>query len=320
MLKKNDMIEVFGAFFLLLSAGTLWRFIPHVPDADTVRRSLGGVVMNFFLPALTFSVLFRAPVNAELWQIPITALVCVIVSLTIIYSFLFLAKKYMKGLTNPIWGSLMLAATWGNVTYLGLPTVTALLGEEYRRIPIYFDLLAMTPLLWTLGVMIAEHYGKKTTPLLGQSQSRAMMLRGIRIMLTLPPFWSACAGLLCNIAAIPVPEFILKASALMGNAVPPMMIFSIGLALRMPHLHHLAWIIPPIIVKLLCAPYIGFLCAEAVGLQGDVLKATVLESAMPTMVLTMVIADRFFLDIDVLAQIIALSTIVSFFTVGLLWA
>ena len=85
------MIEVFGAFFLLLSAGTLWRFIPHVPEADTVRRSLGGVVMNFFLPALTFSVLFRAPVNAELWQIPITASACVIASLAIIYSFLVLA-------------------------------------------------------------------------------------------------------------------------------------------------------------------------------------------------------------------------------------
>lgn len=319
LLKKKDMVEVFGAFFLLLGAGTLWRFIPHVPDADTVRRSLGGVVMNFFLPALTFTVLFRAPVNAELWQIPMTAFVCVIASLSLSYIFLSFMKKYLKGLTNPSMGALMLAATWGNVTYLGLPTVTALLGEEYRRIPIYFDLLAMTPLLWTVGVMIAEQYGKPMKEQMSPPHIGVTLSRGIKTMLTLPPFWSACAGLVCNVAGIPVPDFLLKACTLMGNAVPPMMIFSIGLALRVPHVHHIAWIIPPIVIKLLFAPYIGSLCAAAVGLQGNVLKATVLESAMPTMVLTMVIADRFSLDIDLLAQIIALSTIISFLTVGFLW-
>lgn len=318
MLKKSDMIEVFGAFFLLLVVGTLWRFIPHVPDADTVRRSLGAVVMNFFLPGLTFSVLYSAPVNAELWQIPLTACVCVSSSLVLIYGFFSLVKYYSRDLSKASLGSLLLAATWGNVTYLGLPTVTALVGEEYRRVPLYFDLLAMTPLLWTVGVFIAGHYGKTSTETSSTPLIRTVS-KGIQTMLTLPPFWSACAGILCNVTHVPVPEFMIKACSLMGNAVPPMMIFSIGLALRRPQLHHIAWIIPPLCIKLLCAPYIAYVCAETIGLQGNILKATILEAAMPTMVLTMVVADRFSLDIDLLAQCIAISTIASFLTIGLLW-
>lgn len=309
------MIEVFGAFFILLVLGTVWRFIPHVPDADTVRRSLGGVVMNFFLPGLTFSVLYKAPLNSELWQVPAVAIVSVFAALSITFIFFLTIKKKLKGITNKSLGALLLAATWGNVTYLGLPTITALLGESYRRVPIYYDLLAMTPLLWTLGVSIADHYGNEGEHLGIMSTIK----KGFRTVITLPPFWAAFLGLLCNLFMIPVPEFLLKACSLVGNAVPPMMIFSIGLALRVPHIHHLGWIAPVVAVKLLVAPFIAQNFAILVGLKDEVLRASVIESAMPTMVLTMVVADRFHLDVDLLAQIIAISTVLSFFTVGLLW-
>lgn len=309
------MIEVFGAFFLLLIMGTVWRYIPHVPDADTVRKSLGGVVMNFFLPGLTFSVLYKAPINAELWQIPLVAIASVFSSLVICYLFFGVFGRFLKGITRKSVGALLLAATWGNVTYLGLPTITALLGEEYRRVPIYFDLLGMTPLLWTLGVSIADHYGNESS----HAHILDTMKRGLRTVITLPPFWAALIGLLFNSMHIPCPDFILKVCSLVGDAVPPMMIFSIGLALRTPHIHHVVWIIPILIIKLLCTPFIAQHIAIMVGLEGYVLKASVIESAMPTMVLTMVVADRFNLDIDLLAQIIAISTVLSFFSVGLLW-
>lgn len=309
------MIEVFGAFFLLLMMGTVWRFIPHVPEADMVRKSIGGVVMNFFLPGLTFSVLYKAPVNEELWQIPLIAIVCVFTSLIAGYAFFFTFGKFLKGITKKAIGALLLAATWGNVTYLGLPTITALLGEQYRRVPIYFDLLSMTPLLWTLGVAIADYYGNDTK----HGSPFYIIRHGLKTVISLPPFWAAVIGLLWNISGIACPSFIIKVCTLVGNAVPPMMIFSIGLALRMPHIHHLGWILPIIAIKLLVAPLVALYSASFIGLSGNVLRASVLEAAMPTMVLTMVVADRFNLDVDLLAQIIAISTVLSFFSIGLLW-
>ena len=50
------------------------------------------------------------------------------------------------------------------------------------------------------------------------------------------------------------------------------------------------------------------------GLNGSVLKAVTIEGAMPVMVLSLVIADEFDLDVPLAALCIAVSTVALFFT------
>jgi len=58
--------------------------------------------------------------------------------------------------------------------------------------------------------------------------------------------------------------------------------------------------------------------ARWIGLQPPYLQAVVLEGAMPTQLLTFVIADRVGLDVERLALCILLNTAASFVTIPLL--
>jgi predicted permease len=49
-------------------------------------------------------------------------------------------------------------------------------------------------------------------------------------------------------------------------------------------------------------------------MNAEVLKATIIEGAMPVMVLSLVIADEFGLDVPLAAACITISTVALFFT------
>lgn len=301
------MTSIFLSFFALMMCGALWRFIPRVPDGTTVRAAISAVVMNILLPALTFKVLYNAPLQHDIWQVPVTALVscCVSVLLAVVIYQVLLPRVLALPMQSR--GAMILASAWGNVTYLGIPIVTALVGEEFQRVPIYFDLLSLTPLLWSVGVVIAARYGTTT--------SVHPVWHSLQTLLRLPPLYAALLGLLCNALHIPIPEFIVKACSTAAAAVAPLMIISVGIALRFTQLHKTIQTLPAVALKLVVVPIAAIALAHQLGISGGVYTATVAEAAMPTMVLTMVVSEQFGLDSELLAQAIALSTVLSFITI-----
>jgi hypothetical protein len=121
-----------------------------------------------------------------------------------------------------------------------------------------------------------------------------------------------------NVASVPLPGPVLDAAQLMGRAVIPVMIFTVGLALDFRDLRRLPAALPALTLKLILAPVLAWLIARAVGVTGEVLQAVVIEGAMPVMVLSLVIADEFELDVPLAATCIAVSTVASFFTLPLM--
>jgi len=298
------VIGVFITLFLLLAAGVLFRLIPGVPPPETMRRVIGTMVLNIFLPALTFNVLSRAPVSMDLVAIPAIAMV------TALGSFAIAWVVYARGLRNklqpPAIGALLLASTFCNATYLGLPVVSSVVGADYARVPILFDLLGMSIILFTVGTVICVEYGTRGT--------RHTLAEGIRQVLTLPPFIAAAVGLAVNIAGVTIPEFVMDFTRVAGQVVAPVMLFSIGLALKVPKLSTLPLLTPSLVIKLLVAPAIGYVLIGLLISDAPTARATLLEAAMPTMVLTIVFAERYGLDEELLAQAILFSTIVSMIT------
>lgn len=56
-------------------------------------------------------------------------------------------------------GAMLLAAAFGNVTYLGLPVLEASLGPWSRAVVVQYDLFGTMPLLFTAGIAVARHFG-----------------------------------------------------------------------------------------------------------------------------------------------------------------
>ncbi len=212
---------------------------------------------------------------------------------------------WFKNISRPSFGVMLLSASFGNVTYLGLPVITEMLGAQHGYVAILYDLLASTPILLTAGVFIAAHYGG------GESVPFATSLRR---MLKLPPLWGVAAGMAVHVSGISVPYIIQDAATLMGKAVIPIMTFTVGLALDFRDLGRLPLVIPALILKLGAAPILAWWVGSRLGLSGEALKAVTIEGAMPVMVLSLVIADEYALDVSLAALCITVSTVALFFT------
>jgi len=119
-------------------------------------------------------------------------------------------------------------------------------------------------------------------------------------------------------AGIAVPQIIFDTASLMGKAVIPVMTFTVGLALDFRDLRRLPVAVPALVLKLLAAPVLAWWVGSRLGLTSEALKAVTIEGAMPVMVLSLVIADEFDLDVPLAATCIAVSTVALFFTMPLM--
>jgi predicted permease len=81
--------------------------------------------------------------------------------------------------------------------------------------------------------------------------------------------------------------------------------------------HQLLRVVPVLLIQLVFMPLLVWGLALASGLDGRLLPPVVLEAAMPSMVLGMVICDRYGLDTPFYATAVTLSTALSMFTLPL---
>ncbi len=103
----------------------------------------------------------------------------------------------------------------------------------------------------------------------------------------------------------------------MAASVSGMMILSLGMALRF-RIPSRAWLVLPVAgIKLAASPLIVAAAAGAVGTNGIFRDMTVMEGAMPSQLLSFVIAGRFKLDDQTLAFVIMADTILAFATLPL---
>ncbi len=308
------MLSVLSGMAAIIGAGVAWRLILGAQTAMAVRAHLAQAVYQVFLPALVLHVLWRTPVDMNSLRIPTIAAVCVLLALLaafLIYGNGRLVQGFTGKRSRAAIGALLLASAFGNFTYLGLPVLTRAFGEWSSFIAIHFDLLASTPLLFTVGILTAAHYGGK-----GNKGGAANPL----IELTrVPAFHAAIAGLLLSASGVPMPAWLDGMLGTLGQAVVPLMLLSVGMALgwRRGWLARMPLLTPALAIQLGLMPLIAWLMADLTGAPSRLLPPIVVEAAMPSMVLGLVICDRFRLDSELYAEAVTLSTALAMLTLPL---
>ena len=249
-----------------------------------------------------------AHIDRSFVAIPLTAASVLLVSLAVGFATYKLVP-WFKDVPRPTFGVMMLSAAYGNVTFLGLPVITETLGAHYGYTAVLYDLLASTPILLTIGVFIAARYGSGKAVSFAESIKRVVLL---------PPLWGVGVGIAVNVAGVTVPQVVLDTADLMGKAVIPIMIFTVGLALDFHDMKRLLITVPALAIKLVLAPCLAWWVGSRLGMTGGALRAVTIEGAMPVMVLSLVIADEFDLDVPLAAASITVSTVAVFFTMPLM--
>ena len=299
------MITVLAQMFGLILCGILWRLLkPAGLNANQTRLVLTQVVYFLFLPALVLSVLWQAKLGINSVKYSILAVSSIVFGAVAIWGMNRFTNMAPRQL-----GAVLLATAFPNVTYLGLPVLEKTFGPWARSVAIQMDLFAGLPLLLTVGILVAQHYGNsgKTgkLPLLSLFRVPALVVGGVAVAL--------------GLAGITIPVWLDDWLNLLIPVVVPLMLFSLGLGLEWSAMRwrNLPRIMPVIVVKLFVMPFFAFLVARAIGLEGDELTASVLEIAMPSMVLGIVLCDRYELDTPLYAMAVTTTTLLSLVTLPL---
>jgi len=298
------MFTVLTQMAALIACGVGWRALrPLGLDADPMRRALTGLVYVLLLPALVLKVLWVAPLSSESVRIAVLAATGVLLGLAS-------AWTWFRRVHTPqaAAGAMILAAGFPNVTYLGLPVLQQSLGDWASRVAIQYDLFACTPLLLSLGVVIARHHG--------HHDGREPLLHAL---LTVPPLWAAAAAVALSALHVPLPVALHGLLEMLSQGVVPLMLVALGMGLRWDSWHPgmLPQLLPVMLVQLLLTPALIWALSGLMALDSDLRRAVVLEAAMPTMVLGIVLTDRYGLDSGLYAAAVTLSTALSMLTLPL---
>ena len=285
-----------------MACGAGWRLAkPAGLSAGQTRQVLTSVVYYLLLPALVLEVLWPADIGWHSFQYTLLGVGSTVFAMLCIWMVGALFKFEDRRL-----GAMILAAAFPNVTYLGLPVLEQTFGSWARSVAIQMDLFATTPLLFTVGVMVARHYGEDSV-----EKSRPVWL-----FFNAPPFWAAAVAVILNINGVAAPVWFFGVLQKLSAAVIPLMLFSLGLALswQAVSVRNVPYVIPVMVIKMLLMPLFAMILVGYLPIVGEYRAAAVLDLAMPSMVLGIVFCDRYRLDSSLYAMIVTVTTAISLIT------
>lgn len=301
-LAQRLLLETLLPLALLIAAGGIWPRWQSGISIVGLRGEINRLVLNFFAPMLFFAAGASATVDFDLLQLPLILGGATLAGLALAALALF-ATPLGRGLSRPQRGAVMLAAGFGNVLFFGYPFLTTVFGESGARYPFFADMLATTPLVWSLGVWIAFRCGKHT--------ERASFLE---MWLRLPPVWGFAAGVALNVSGAGLAPLV-EAARWAGSPTIPLMLFVLGLTIPWHDLRPHKAVLVALSIKLALMPLIALGIALAwPGRLGEPGEAGVLEAAMPTMVMVIALADRFGLDARLAGLVMGWSTLAGLVT------
>ena len=305
------MFDVLLFLTLLIALGVAWRWIkPGGQDVDVVRRAITGLVFNLLLPVLIIKVMWQTHLDLDSLRISILGTFSIFAG--------FALMRILVGIrpVKPeVAGALILASGLPNATYLGLPLLDASFGSWTNGIAIQYELFACTPVLVTVGALVARHYGSLAHPDDPSIKDEHIW----ESLLKIPPLWAMLIAIVLTISGISPPAELLSIMEKISAAVVPLMLLAIGMGLEWRVLlnEHRSWLSVVVILQLLINPLLVWLLAPLVGLQGDVFAPTIMIAATPCMVAGILICDRYRIKSSLYAAAVTLTTLVSLITLPL---
>ncbi len=283
----NNILPIFLTAGAGFAVGRAFR-----PDIRAVSRLLFYV----FSPSLVFSSILRSELSGgEFGQMAFFTLATILLMAGIAY----LTGAALR-LEQHMLATLVIASVFVNGGNYGLALVQFAYGDEaLARAVIYF--VFSTLAVYTLGVGLAS---------LGRRPLRDVLKHA----LTLPTTYALAGGLLLRATGWGLPLPLSRAVTLLGQAAVPLMLVLLGLQMAevraWPH-SRLALISLATFMQLVVSPVLGLVMAGLLGMTGPTRQAAVTETAMPTAVITTILAVEYDLDPALVSSTVILTTLLS---------
>jgi len=289
-----------GACFLL---GIVLRRSGRLPDNAAV--TLNGFVVNISLPALTLAYVHHLDINSRL----ILPALMPWIMFGLGCAFFWLMGRVL-GFSPATIGGLMLTGGLANTAFIGLPMIETFYGAEYLGLGILIDQAGSYLVLATLGILVASIYSA------GHAVDATTVIRRIVFFV---PFQAFVLALI--LIPFEYPAWLAELLKRLGGTLIPLALVSVGYQLRLSAVRGKTTALATgLLFKLVLAPaLILIFFAGLSGVEGQAMRVTIFEAAMPPMIGASIVAMNHELDPPLLTLMIGVGIPLSFLTLPAWW-
>ena len=216
-------------------------------------------------------------------------------------------------------GAVILVTGFGSSSLLGFALISEVFPGDDQTMAEAAMLsgLGVQPALFTLGTMIAMSFGHQT------NEPGARLRAALRYLHS-PIFIALVSGLILSALlqgrSDPILSSIQDGLHIVGGANTFLVILTVGLTLQLSGLRDVTRIGASVCaVKLLIMPVLLWLPSHAMSLPDWQMQVLVLEGAMPSAMLSVVLCNAYGCDARLASKLVLMTTVLSVFTVPVLF-
>lgn len=267
------------------------------PRLKIEARSLSRTAYFVFIPAFVFNIISEAKIDSGL---ALQMLSFIFVAQIAVALLGFLVGKALRQ-SREITAAFVLIATFGNVGNFGLPLIVFRLGETARTYAtVYFVATVFISFVICVGVA---------------SWVRSGGVTAVFSVFKTPALIALIPALVFNITDVEVPIFLSRLSGLLGQAMIPVMLITLGVQMgEIPKIKINFNVFAASTVRLIGGPVLALLIVPYFGLEGLERRTGILQAAMPAAVLASIIALEYKLLPEFVTTTVLFSTLYSVLT------
>lgn len=285
---------------LMIGLGYFLKRIDFLSEKDI--DPLNKIVMYILMPCMIFSALY----SADMSLLPtLGILLFVILTASIgsgVISYIVLKRLHYDD--KKIW-SVLVTVMIANTAFMGYPVNLGVYGHPGFLRAIFCD-LATTCMFLLLSFVLVLKFG-------------GTVKRAFREILLFPPLWAVVLGISFNLLNIPIGPVLDKTVNYLADGAIPLIMISLGLSIELGGLaRSKAMVIFTSIVKLGVFPLIALIVVSLLGLTGLQHDVGIIEAAMPSGMLSLLLAITYKLDYELTSDCILINTVISLITLPII--
>lgn len=268
----------------------------------------GYVALNAFVINISLSAL-------SLYYIPkITLSFEVIFPVAVAWLNIFLAIAFLAVLgrrfnwSKAVIGALIMCAGFGNTSFVGIPVIQSLFGENGLKTVMLVDQPGSFVALSTVGIVVANSYSGTKSP----------VLEILKKIIRFPPFIAFSVAVIFNIFSLQIPTALDEVFSKLGATTVPLALVSVGSQLKWQqpgeYSRPLFW---GLFFKLILFPaFIFVLYFIILKQRGETVEIAFLEAAMAPMITAAIIASTHRLEPKLCNLMVGVGIPLSFLTLA----
>ena len=296
----NEIEITILSIILMIGVGYVLKRIDFLSEKDITP--LNKIVMNILLPCMIFSALYSSDLSLipKLGILPFVILASSFI--TGIVSFFILKKLGFDD--KKLW-SVLVTVMIANTAFMGYPVNLGIFGHEGFLRAIFCDIATMCIFLILSFVLVLKFGGT--------------LKKAVRKIALFPPLWAIILGFGLNVLNVPIGPVLDNTINYLGDGAIPLIMISLGLSIDLSGLSRSKSMIAfTSVMKLFFFPLVAFCIVSFLGLVDLQYTVTVIEAAMPSGMLSLLLSITYNLDYELTSDCILINTVISLITLPII--